>query len=61
MMDAGVMLGGAPLRERDAAFADAPLVEGERAARIDSVLSNTFGFGGSCAALLVRRFDGAAA
>ncbi|WP_369927666.1 beta-ketoacyl synthase [Xanthomonas sp. NCPPB 2632] len=61
MMEAGVMLGGAPLRERDAAFADAPLVEGERAARIDSVLSNTFGFGGSCAALLVRRFDEATA
>ncbi|MDQ7996027.1 MAG: beta-ketoacyl-[acyl-carrier-protein] synthase family protein [Luteibacter sp.] len=61
MMEAGVLLGGAPVRELDEAFADAPLIEGERPARIGSFLSNTFGFGGSCAALVVRRFDGAGA
>jgi 3-oxoacyl-[acyl-carrier-protein] synthase-1 len=58
MMEHGVLLGGATPRERDAAFADAPLIEGECVRRIDSVLSNNFGFGGSCAALMIRRFDG---
>jgi 3-oxoacyl-[acyl-carrier-protein] synthase-1 len=58
MMEQEVLLGGAMPRERDPAFADAPLIEGELTKRIDSLLSNTFGFGGSCAALMIRRFDG---
>lgn len=61
MMEHGVLLGGAALHERDDDFADAPLIEGERLARIDSALSNSFGFGGSCAALMFRRHDATAA
>lgn len=56
MMEHGVLLGGAMPRDLDEAFTDAPLLEGEREARVDAVLSNTFGFGGSCAALVVRRY-----
>lgn len=56
MMEHGVLLGGAMPRDLDEAFADAPLLEGEREARVDALLSNTFGFGGSCAALVVRRY-----
>ncbi|NID15347.1 beta-ketoacyl-[acyl-carrier-protein] synthase family protein [Luteibacter yeojuensis] len=61
MMRKGVLLGGASATERDPAFSDAPLVQGELAMRVDSVLSNSFGFGGSCAALMIRRFEEAAA
>jgi 3-oxoacyl-[acyl-carrier-protein] synthase-1 len=61
MMENGVLLGGATPLNRDAAFVDAPLVEGEIAMSVDSVMSNTFGFGGSCAALVFRRYAGEAA
>ncbi len=61
MMESGVLLGGATPPRRDPAFADAPLIEGEVATSVDSVMSNTFGFGGSCAALVFRRYDGVAA
>ena len=61
MIEHGVLLGGASLHERDEAFDEAPLVEGERRARVDSALSNNFGFGGSCAALVFRRYAGATA
>jgi 3-oxoacyl-[acyl-carrier-protein] synthase-1 len=40
----------------DPAFADAPLVTTPRALRIERVLSNSFGFGGSCASLLFQRY-----
>jgi len=56
MIEQGVLLAGAPPQALDEAFAEAPLLDGERAARIDAVLSNTFGFGGSCAALVIRRY-----
>ncbi|SEO61545.1 3-oxoacyl-[acyl-carrier-protein] synthase-1 [Luteibacter sp. UNC138MFCol5.1] len=61
MMENDILLGPASTGERDPAFIDAPLVEGELAASVDSVLSNTFGFGGSCAALMIRRYHGAGA
>jgi 3-oxoacyl-[acyl-carrier-protein] synthase-1 len=61
MMENGVLLGGAAPLNRDAAFADAPLVDGELATPVDSVMSNTFGFGGSCAALVFRRHAGESA
>ncbi|MEX1826515.1 beta-ketoacyl synthase [Luteibacter sp. CQ10] len=57
MMEAGVLLGPAYPSTVDDAFADAPLLDGEREARIDAVLSNNFGFGGSCAALVIRRYQ----
>jgi 3-oxoacyl-[acyl-carrier-protein] synthase-1 len=61
MMEKGVLLGGATPTHRDAAFADAPLIDGELATSVDTVMSNTFGFGGSCAALVFRRCTGASA
>jgi 3-oxoacyl-[acyl-carrier-protein] synthase-1 len=61
MMENGVLLGGATPAKRDTAFAGAPLIDGELAMSVDSVMSNTFGFGGSCAALVFRRYAGAAA
>ena len=58
MMEHDVLLGAALPPERDTAFADAPLIDGELDARVDAVLSNNFGFGGSCAALMIRRYHG---
>lgn len=61
MLQHGFLAAGAPLGEIDPAFADAPLLTENRAARIAAALSGSFGFGGSCAALMFRRHDGAAA
>ena len=61
MMRHGFMAAGAPIAAVDEAFADAPLVRRNRPARLDRVLSNNFGFGGSAVSLLLRRFDAAAA
>lgn len=58
MIEHGVLLAGAPPEVVDPVFAEAPLLDGERAARVDAVLSNSFGFGGSCAALVIRRYHG---
>jgi len=58
MMEHAVLLGAALPRARDAAFDDAPLIDGELDVRVDAVLSNNFGFGGSCAALMIRRYHG---
>jgi 3-oxoacyl-[acyl-carrier-protein] synthase I len=55
MMEHGFLAAGSHVDTVDPAFADAPLVTATRAQRIDSVLSNSFGFGGSCASLLFRR------
>lgn len=60
MLRHGFLAAGAPVRERDADFAGAPLLEANRAQRIDAFLSTSFGFGGSCAALLFRRVEEAA-
>ena len=56
MMEYGFIAAGTPVRTSDNAFANAPLVTQTHARRLDSVLSNSFGFGGSCAALMFRRF-----
>ncbi|TAL72943.1 MAG: beta-ketoacyl-[acyl-carrier-protein] synthase family protein [Rhodanobacter sp.] len=55
MLQHGLLAAGAEIDARDPAFAAAPLLEANRAAQIESVLSTSFGFGGSCAALLLRR------
>jgi 3-oxoacyl-[acyl-carrier-protein] synthase-1 len=52
-------LAGPAIGHLDADFAQAPLVTTTRHQRIDSVLSNSFGFGGSCASLMFRRHAGA--
>jgi 3-oxoacyl-[acyl-carrier-protein] synthase-1 len=61
MMEHGFIAAGTPVRTNDDAFASAPLVVQTHDRRIDSVLSNSFGFGGSCAALMFRRYAGRAA
>jgi 3-oxoacyl-[acyl-carrier-protein] synthase-1 len=48
------LIGHAP----DPAFAEAPLVTAPIHRRIGSVLSNSFGFGGSCASLLFHAAEG---
>ncbi|GAB3792565.1 beta-ketoacyl-[acyl-carrier-protein] synthase family protein [Dyella agri] len=55
MLEHGFLAAGAPLDDPDPAFAGAPLLAANRAQRIDAALSSSFGFGGSCAALLFRR------
>ncbi|MEW9570897.1 beta-ketoacyl synthase [Rhodanobacter sp. Si-c] len=61
MLEHDFLAAGAPLDDPDPAFADAPLLTANREHRIDTALSNSFGFGGSCATLLFRRHaEGAA-
>ncbi|MEW9623795.1 beta-ketoacyl-[acyl-carrier-protein] synthase family protein [Rhodanobacter geophilus] len=55
MLQHGFLAAGAPLGDPDPAFAGAPLLAANREQRIDAALSSSFGFGGSCAALLFRR------
>ena len=55
MMQHGFVAAGSPVVDADPAFASAPLVAKTHARRVDSVLSNSFGFGGSCAALMFRQ------
>lgn len=61
MLQHDFLAAGAPLDDVDPEFADAPLLTANREQRIDAALSSSYGFGGSCAALLFRRHDGAAA
>lgn len=61
MLREGFLAPGTPIASPDPAFAAAPLVGALEERRIGSVLSNSFGFGGSCASLLFRAFDGARA
>jgi 3-oxoacyl-[acyl-carrier-protein] synthase-1 len=58
MIRHGFVAAGAPIETLDPAFAGAPLVRETRDASLGSVLSNSFGFGGSCASLLFRATDG---
>jgi len=60
MMEHEFLAAGSPVVTPDPAFAEAPLLRETRAQRIDSVLSSSFGFGGSCAALMFRRSRGEA-
>lgn len=55
MLEHDFLAAGAVLDEPDPAFAGAPLLTANRGQRIDAALSSSFGFGGSCAALLFRR------
>ncbi len=56
MMEHGFLAAGTPVVAADPAFAGMPRITKTHARHIDSVLSNNFGFGGSCAALLFRRY-----
>lgn len=55
MMRHGFLAAGRAVDTPDPDFAAAPLLAANRAQRVDSVLSNSFGFGGSCASLLFAR------
>src|SRR6185503_17636109 len=61
LLEHGFLAAGAPLDDIDPDFAGSSLLAANREQRIDAVLSSSYGFGGSCAALLFRRFDGATA
>ncbi len=61
MMRHDFVAAGSAIETRDPAFAAAPLVTESIPRRIGSVLSNSFGFGGSCAALLFRAAAGVSA
>lgn len=58
MMQHGFVAAGSPVVNADPAFASAPLLAKTEDRQLDSVLSNSFGFGGSCAALMFRRPSG---
>ncbi|WP_267223187.1 beta-ketoacyl-[acyl-carrier-protein] synthase family protein [Dyella silvae] len=57
MMQHGFTTGTA-IGNRDTAFSQAPLLDVTTPHRIDGALSNSFGFGGSCASLMFRRYTG---
>ncbi len=56
MMTRGFIAGCAHLWEPDPATAGMPILQASIARRIDSVMSNSFGFGGTNASLIFRRF-----
>lgn len=61
MMQHGFLAAGLPVETPDAAFDDAPLLTDNVERPVRSVLSNSFGFGGSCASLLFAAYAGALA
>ncbi len=59
MMNNGFICESANIEELDPAFADMPIVRERRDdVQLNTVLSNSFGFGGTNASLVFRRFDG---
>jgi 3-oxoacyl-[acyl-carrier-protein] synthase-1 len=55
MMEGGFIAGSANVTTPDPAVGDLPLVTATRDARLDTVMSNSFGFGGTNASLVLRR------
>ena len=58
MMERGFMAGSANVQNLDPAAEGLPLVRASRAATLNTVMSNSFGFGGTNASLVLRRFAG---
>jgi 3-oxoacyl-[acyl-carrier-protein] synthase-1 len=59
MMNNGFICESANIKDLDPAFADMPIVRERRDdVQLNTVLSNSFGFGGTNASLVFRRFDG---
>ncbi|WP_374336845.1 beta-ketoacyl synthase N-terminal-like domain-containing protein [Leeia sp.] len=57
MMQHGFVAGSANLDQLDPEFADLPVVRQNTPCRLDTVLSNSIGFGGTNASLLFQRTD----
>ena len=55
MMEGGFIAGSANVQAKDPAVGDLPLVTETRDARLTTVMSNSFGFGGTNATLVLRR------
>ena len=58
MLRDGFIAGSAHIDQLDARAAGLPIVRESRAATLDTVLSNSFGFGGTNASLVLRRYAG---
>ena len=58
MLNKGFIAGSANVENPDPAVGDMPLVTKSRDAELTQVLSNSFGFGGTNASLVLRRWDG---
>jgi 3-oxoacyl-[acyl-carrier-protein] synthase-1 len=58
MMNNGFICASANIEEIDPAFEDLPIVRQRREATLNCVMSNSFGFGGTNATLVLRRYDG---
>jgi 3-oxoacyl-[acyl-carrier-protein] synthase-1 len=58
MMDKGFIAGSVNVDTPDPALGDMPLVTRTRDAQLNTVLSNSFGFGGTNASLVLRRWQG---
>lgn len=59
MMEGGFVAGSANIEEVDPAVADLPIVTQTRDAEINTAMSNSFGFGGTNATLILKRWTGA--
>jgi 3-oxoacyl-[acyl-carrier-protein] synthase-1 len=58
MMQGGFIAGSANIDNLDPAAADFPIVRETRSAPLRTVMSNSFGFGGTNATLVLRQFSG---
>ena len=58
MMQAGFACESANIDEIDPAFADMPILRQRRDIQLNTVMSNSFGFGGTNGCLVMSRFDG---
>ena len=58
MLNKGFLAGSANVETPDPALGDMPLVTQTRDAQLTTVLSNSFGFGGTNASLVLRRWQG---